>query len=64
MSDRTYKCDHCHGVFEYHEGWDAEAEAQEVWKEVPQGDDRAMICDVCYQEFMGWMHQNHPEALR
>lgn len=56
-TQRTFRCDHCHGVFEPE--W-SEAEAQAEYAETFSEEVRAksprpaVLCDVCYQSFKQW----------
>lgn len=58
MSEETlkpneYRCDHCGGVYE--KIWsdeEAMAESKENFGDIP-ADDLAIICDDCYNKFMG-----------
>ena len=48
MSDNTYRCEACQGIFE--KGWtdeEAEDEYSEVFGAAPTGDE-ALVCDECY----------------
>lgn len=60
---KTFTCDSCGGVFPFVEDWDAEAEARELWGDLPESE-RSIICDDCFNGFMPWMRENHPEAIR
>ncbi len=54
---RTFKCDKCAGVFET-EG--SEGEAQAEYEEAfgkGASNDRASLCDDCYNEFMSWWEE-------
>lgn len=55
MTD-TFTCAHCGGTFP--KAWtdeEAQAEADNQWAdELGAGMDMAVICDDCYQRFMGW----------
>lgn len=49
MSEFT--CDACHGTFEYEEGWDAQAEADEVYLPGELERDGAVeVCDECFKQ--------------
>ena len=51
----TYECGSCHGTFD--KGWsdqEAEAEMAENYPDGLDADDREIICDDCYNQFMKW----------
>ena len=49
-----YRCDHCQGVFEKgRSDEEALAEAAETFPDMAE-DDRAVVCDECYKDFMRW----------
>jgi hypothetical protein len=61
----TYKCSHCGGVFDS-ERSDEDAQQESVSnfgvrgdaprEQTPQGQGMAVVCDDCYEKFMGWYH--------
>lgn len=54
ISPTEYTCAHCGETYE--KGWtdeEAAAEKTQNWGEISM-DHCAVICDDCYQKFMGW----------
>lgn len=54
-------CEKCHQTFS--KGW-SEEEAEKEYDTAPWniiGDDRALICDDCFEEFKKWFYSLTPE---
>lgn len=54
--ETTFTCDHCGWTFL--QGWsdeEAQAEARENWGGDLPDEERAILCNGCYREFIGWM---------
>jgi hypothetical protein len=62
MTESTFTCDMCGE--EYIKGWsDAAAMAEyerDFPAEVEAGEETAVVCGVCYTEFMAWFTQESP----
>lgn len=58
-------CEHCHQTFDSDWG-DEESleEARLVFKDGINPEERAVICDECYELFLEWIKKTHPDALR
>lgn len=63
VAAKIFVCNHCRGTFPVQddEEWNEEkalAEAEKNFgKEIPL-EERAILCDDCYEEFMSWYKRN------
>lgn len=63
MKENEFKCAMCGGVFE--KGWtDEEATAEAVSIFGEHREDDAIVCDDCWNEFMGIDHAASPAESR
>lgn len=52
----TFTCDRCGGVFPSDDEDEAVAaeEAKRLWGITERSSDTAVLCDDCFEKFMGW----------
>lgn len=54
LSPNKFRCDNCGGIFDKGDEEEALAEMKGNFGDLP-ADERAVICDDCYEKFMKWM---------
>lgn len=60
---REYTCEGCGGTFTPAPGWseeDAAKEAEQLFGAPVPEDDRAILCDDCYKQFLAWFETLTP----
>lgn len=64
MTERKeYVCDQCKRRLVSHTPEaEVDEEARTLWGAVPEGDDRATLCDDCFKEFIQYLATRQGEA--